>query len=253
MTHQKLDTYLDLCTQVYDLSKPRPPEDAYAFYRSYAVSANGPILEPMCGTGRFLLPLLEEGLNVQGFDASDHMLGTLNTKAKAKNLKPRVWQAFAEELVREEQYQLIFIPSGSFGLITEPAKARAAIKVMYDHLVEDGILLLEVETLNAVPKEVGVWRGSAWRRPDGKMIILSQLATLKGDLCFSIGRYELVDANKIIHTEIEELRVRLYDDPAFLLEMLKEVGFKDVRAVKAFDRAQSPHPGDEAVVYECQK
>lgn len=64
-----LDTYLSLCTEVYDLSKPNPPEDAYAFYRVYAMKANGPILEPMCGTGRFLLPLLEEGFNVHGFDA----------------------------------------------------------------------------------------------------------------------------------------------------------------------------------------
>jgi ribosomal protein S18 acetylase RimI-like enzyme len=48
---KQLDTYLSLCTEVYDLSKPNPPEDAYAFYRDYAMRANGPILEPMCGTG----------------------------------------------------------------------------------------------------------------------------------------------------------------------------------------------------------
>lgn len=52
-----IDTYRDLCTQVYDLSKPEPPEEAYTFYRVYASNAKGPILEPMCGTGRFLLPL----------------------------------------------------------------------------------------------------------------------------------------------------------------------------------------------------
>ena len=57
---KQLDTYLNLCTEAYDLSKPNPPEDAYAFYRDYAISANGPILEPMCGTGRFLLPLLKK-------------------------------------------------------------------------------------------------------------------------------------------------------------------------------------------------
>ena len=65
-----LDTYLSLCTEVYDLSKPNPEEDDYAFYRDYALKANGLILEPMCGTGRFLLPLLEEGFNVHGFDAA---------------------------------------------------------------------------------------------------------------------------------------------------------------------------------------
>ncbi|MGE3919995.1 MAG: hypothetical protein AB7F64_03455 [Gammaproteobacteria bacterium] len=29
-----LDIYLSLCIEVYDLSKPNPPEDAYDFYQS---------------------------------------------------------------------------------------------------------------------------------------------------------------------------------------------------------------------------
>ena len=87
---KNLDTYLSLCTEIYDLSKPNSPEDAYAFYRDYAIKANSPILEPMCGTGRFLLPLLEEGFNIHGFDASDHMLEALHAKAKAKNLEVTV-------------------------------------------------------------------------------------------------------------------------------------------------------------------
>jgi 2-polyprenyl-3-methyl-5-hydroxy-6-metoxy-1,4-benzoquinol methylase len=53
-------------------------EDAYAFYRGYVMRANGSILEPMCGTGRFLLPLFEEGFNIHGFDASEHMLEALH-------------------------------------------------------------------------------------------------------------------------------------------------------------------------------
>ena len=93
-----LGTYLSLCTEVYDLSKPNPPEDAYAFYRDYVIKTNGPVLEPMCGTGGFLLPLIEEGFNVHGFDASDQMLESLYTKAKAQNLEPTVWKGFVEDL-----------------------------------------------------------------------------------------------------------------------------------------------------------
>ena len=56
----------------------------------------GSILEPMCGTGRFLLPLFEEGFffNVHGFDASDNMLAALHTKARDRNLHPTVWKGF---------------------------------------------------------------------------------------------------------------------------------------------------------------
>jgi SAM-dependent methyltransferase len=147
----ELNTYLSLCTEVYDLSKPNPPEDAYAFYRDYAMKASGSILEPMCGTGRFLLPLLEEGFNVHGFDASDHMLEALHTKAKVKNLEATVWKGFVEDLKRPEKYNLIFIPSGSFCLIIDPASVISSLKTLYHHLRDDGILLFEGETLKAVP------------------------------------------------------------------------------------------------------
>ncbi|HAT6937590.1 TPA: methyltransferase domain-containing protein [Legionella pneumophila] len=248
---KNLDTYLSLCTEVYDLSKPKPPEDAYAFYRSYVMNVKGPILEPMCGTGRFLLPLVEEGFEVHGFDASEYMLEALNIKAKAKNIKPKVWRGFVEDLTRPEKYNLIFIPSGSFCLITDPATVRLALQTFYNHLSDDGILLFEGETLKSVP-QLDVWRGSVWHKPNGQRIILSQLATLKNKICNSIGKYELVHNNNIIHTEVEELRIRIYD-PQELTGILKSCGFKNVRLIKAFDSAATPDAQDETIVYECRK
>jgi ribosomal protein S18 acetylase RimI-like enzyme len=247
---KKLNTYLGLCTEVYDLSKPNPPEDAYAFYRDYVMRANGSILEPMCGTGRFLLPLLEEGFNVHGFDASEHMLNALNAKAKAKNLEATIWKGFVEDLKRPEQYNLIFIPSGSFGLIIDHDAVKTALKIFHDHLTNDGILLFESDTHKAVPA-LNVWRGSSWHKSDDQMIMLSQLATMEDNVYNSIGKYELVHNNDIIHTEIEELKVRIYE-PHELIKFLKNYGFK-VRAIKAFDSSAAPDENDEAVVYECRK
>ncbi len=246
-----LNTYLSLCTEVYDLSKPNPPEDAYAFYRDYAMKANGPVLEPMCGTGRFLLPLVEEGFNIHGFDASDQMLEALHIKANAKNLKPTVWKGFVEDLKRPEKYKLIFIPSGSFCLIIDPVQVEKSLKAIYDHLADGGIFLFEAETLQAVPQE-GIWRGSVWPKPNDQKIILSQLATMQDDICTSLCKYELMEAGNIIHTEIEELRVKIYEQDQ-LLEMLKAAGFKNIRTLKAFDQSLPHANQDESIVYECRK
>ena len=246
-----LETYLSLCTEVYDLSKPNPPEDAYAFYRDYAMNSNAPILEPMCGTGRFLLPLLEEGFDVHGFDASDNMLKALHVKAEAKNLKPLVWKGFIEDLKRPEKYNLIFIPSGSLCLIIDLVQVEKSLKVIYDHLNDGGIFLFEAETMQAVPQE-GIWRGSLWPKTNGQKIILSQLATMQNDICTSLCKYELMEAGNIIHTEIEELRVKIYEQDQ-LMEMLKAVGFKHIRTLKAFDKSSAPTEQDESIVYECRK
>ena len=246
-----LNIYLSLCTEVYELSKPNPPEDAYAFYRDYALKANGPVLEPMCGTGRFLLPLLEEGFNVHGFDASDHMLKVLYAKAKAKNLEPKVWKGFIEDLKRPEKYNLSFIPSGSFCLIINPVQVEKSLKAIYDHLADGGIFLFEGETLHAVP-QAGIWCGSVWHKPNGQKIILSQLATMQDDICTSLCKYELMEAGKIIHTEIEELRVKIYEQDQ-LVEMLKSAGFKHIRTLKAFVQLSGAANQDEVRIYECRK
>jgi SAM-dependent methyltransferase len=246
-----IDTYLGLCAEVYDLSKPTPPEDAYNFYRDYARKAKGPILEPMCGTGRFLLPLIEGGFDVHGFDASHYMLAKLYEKAKAKNLKTKVWQGLAQDLVESQKYDLIFIPSGSFCLMANESEAIASLKAFYNHLTETGILLLEVETPVAIP-QLGNWRDSLWPKPDGKKILLSQLATLDRDVCKVLGRYELILDNKIIQTEIEEYKIRVYAQDV-LVNMIKSVGFNNIHLIKAFSATEKPSETDESVVYECRR
>ncbi|MCA0402170.1 MAG: class I SAM-dependent methyltransferase [Proteobacteria bacterium] len=250
---KKLETYQSLCTEVYDLSKPNAPQDEYSFYRSYAAEAKGLILEPMCGTGRFLLPLAAEGFDVLGFDASQPMLERLHAKAKSKNLKPKAWHGFIEDLNQSAKYSLIFIPSGSFGLITEKVDIQKALKTIYEHMEDKGLFVFEVETLHAVPNELGIWRGTRWPKEDGTIILLSQLVMLDEEICYSIGKYELIDNNRIIQTEVEEYKIRIYQDTSFLLNLLNEVGFSNVRTVKAFDRSASPNETDESIVFECRK
>lgn len=246
-----LDTYLDLCTQVYELSKPTVPEDDYNFYKIYSCEAKGSIFEPMCGTGRFLLPLMKNGYKIEGSDASNHMLSVLQVKASEMELKPEVWQGYANEIPNDKLYSLIFIPSGSFGLITEPKEITTTLKAFYNHLDDQGVLVFEVETKHAVP-ELGVWRGSRWKRPDGKTILLSSCAFMDDDICSSIAKYELIDGSKIIQTEIEEYKIKIHG-PAELLKLLKDIGFNEVKTVKAFDRNAAPDENDESIVYECIK
>jgi len=258
MSEKSLDTYLDLCTEVYDLSKPNAPEEAYEFYRSYAVLTKGPILEPMCGTGRFLIPLCKENFDIYGFDASTYMLSRLKEKAQRQNLQPKVWQGFLEDLNLETKYNLIFLPSGSFGLITDLEQVKSCLKILLNHLSSEGILLFETETLisnpnNSTISKVGIWTGNTFNREDGKMIILSILAhPIEDDISAFTCRYELVDHNKIINTEIELIKVRLYDIQQ-LSQILREVGFSRVKVMKPFDKEQIPSAEDELVVFECKQ
>ena len=146
-----METYNNLCTQFYELDKPTAPSEALNFYLEFARNANGPIFEPMCGTGRFLIPLLEAGFDIEGSDASSHMLSVCREKCAAKNLKPKLYQQFLQQMSFNTKYALIFIPSGSFGLITDPIEAKNCLRILHDHLLPNGKLVFEIETTDCVP------------------------------------------------------------------------------------------------------
>lgn len=249
----ELDTYLSLCTQVYDISLPIPPDEEYAFFKSYAAQAHGPILEPMCGTGRFLLPLIQDGFDVEGFDASIHMLSALHQKGLRNQLNPNVSLNFIENFESSRNYHLIFIPSGSFNLITDIKEITAALTTFYDLLSPQGILLIELITLNATPKHPGTWRRDRWNIDSNSFILASaKEEPLKENVSHTTCLYELVENNIITKTETEIVKIRLYSANEFK-RILVNAGFKKITEIKAFDRTKKPDFSDKDIVFECQK
>lgn len=251
MTQAKLDTYLDLCTQVYDLSKPKPPLDAYEFYKSYVAQTTGPILEPMCGTGRFLLPLLADGFKVQGFDASQYMLDALHAKARISKLEPIVSKVFLEDFKSQYKYNLIFIPSGSFCLITDLVKAKLCLQNIYNLLSPDSLFVFEIDTVSYASQHLNLWSGHVYPREDNKLIAANFLDLPRRDnIANTLAKYELIDGQQVIKTEVEDYKVRLYE-PEALRRTLEEIGFKQVKILKTFDKSKSYEQNDEVVVFEC--
>ncbi len=63
--------YGQLATEVYELDKPVGRSfPGLDYYARQVAGITGRILEPACGTGRVLVPLLEAGLAVEGLDTS---------------------------------------------------------------------------------------------------------------------------------------------------------------------------------------
>src|SRR5207248_8049053 len=72
--------YKRLLTEAYDLDKPEAPEQELARWMQFAREAYGPVLEVMCGSGRFLVPLARAGIDIDGVDASDDMLAACSQR-----------------------------------------------------------------------------------------------------------------------------------------------------------------------------
>lgn len=132
----RMNAYQKLGTEVYDITKPQAPSEALEFYRRHLESVNGPVLEAMSGSGRFLIPLLERGIDIDGADASPHMLQACRQHCQRKGLRPVLYQQLLPELALPRQYRFIFIPAGSFGLIVDRQAATDSLKRLYEHLFD---------------------------------------------------------------------------------------------------------------------
>jgi SAM-dependent methyltransferase len=245
--------YLSLCTEFFDLDKPVAAPEEYEFFRHYLAQATGPILEPMCGSGRYLIPFLEDGYTVEGFDASPFMLQALRNKCAQKNITPHVWEQFLEDVPATKQYNLIFIPDSSFCLFLNTDHIKTCLQKIYSLLQPGGKFVFDLETVYAVPATTGVWRGKAYKKTDGTTIISSTLPLpIENNIATVICRYELVDQTEVIKTEMEYFQIKLYY-PTEMDELLKTVGFTFIKRVAAYDHNSSPSAQDYTIVYECIK
>lgn len=247
--------YKALCTEFYDLDKPTAPKDALQCYLRYAKEAQGPILEPMCGTGRYLIPLLEKGFSVTGFDSSPDMLNVCRKKSKELGLTTSLLEATFGTFPLQSTYNLIFIPSGSFGHLIHSDDISQALKFIVDRLNSGGKFIFEVETLKTIREPQGVWRGRWVTKADGSKIVLNILSQFDPATRVETGlfRYELWEENAISRTEVEVYHVRHYE-AAEIEQLLNQNGLKVIEKWQA-----EPHSGlkandtDAVILYECTK
>ena len=122
-------------------------EANHRFYHSNLAQVTGPILECACGTGIFLLPLLEAGHNMVGFDISKSMLAALRIKAEAQGMSDIADRISVQELETfsyPQRFDAIIIPSHTFSVLTTQEAQIKTLQNIYAHLAPDGKLLLNI-------------------------------------------------------------------------------------------------------------
>ena len=255
-----MSSYGNLCAQFYELDKPEAPPDAFDFYLAEAERARGAILEPMCGSGRFLLPLLAHGFDVEGSDASPHMLAACRARAQRLGLDPVLTEQRLEALTYDRKFALIFIPSGSFCLITEETAALAGLLRMRELLAPNGRLIVEIERRDRArcSELSGTWGGRWVTRPDGAKIVLSWLSQYVAPtgISSSIHRYDAVKDGRLMAQEVEDFELKLYELSAFR-ELLTRAGFSQIQALTPYSLEpvdeQSCDGEEDGVIFVCSR
>ena len=224
-----MNFYSGLSATLYDSFFPEIDEPEINFYAQHILACPQPALEIACGTGRMLLPLLERGLDVEGFDASPEMLAQCRAKAAEKNLSPILYEQYMQDLSLSKQYGCIFSPLGSFQQMSDRADAQQALQKFYDHLLPGGrlIVYLHLPWHDAPP--FGEWHEHEAIKAGDTEIVVHEKSVHDPleQLLFSTYRYEVFENSVCIEREEYELTLRWYSRYEFKM-MLERVGFKNI-------------------------
>lgn len=139
----------DLWPLIYDQNNHGRHEQELDFYSQELATCSGSILEIACGTGMILLPLLDSGFDIYGFDLSEQMLEKLFEKAIRAghtDIQSRVTKQNMINFQYNSRFDAVFIPARSFLHLTTQEDQIACLKNIHRHLNENGRLMLNFFT-----------------------------------------------------------------------------------------------------------
>ena len=256
-----LTTYQSLCTEFYDLEfaerhkKGIEHLEQMAFFMEQAKQAGGTILEPMCGSGRILLPLFNAGYDIEGFDASPYMLAALFKKqAQINNKKPVVCQAFIQQFTSTRLYNLIIIPFGSLGLITNQEELAISLNNIYKLLAPNGTFIFEIDTVHSIPQQLGVQHRGSHKRPDEKIIeLITQESYNPVTQIFTAASVYQLKKDNLIEYEEQELFIQYIFNEPEMDNLLKKAGFLIKNKFSSYKKTPLNNKKNAVIIYECSK
>jgi 2-polyprenyl-3-methyl-5-hydroxy-6-metoxy-1,4-benzoquinol methylase len=251
-----IDTYKSLCTQFYDLDKPVPDSKALDFYLREISNSQQPIFEPMCGSGRFLLPMLERGIDIEGSDASIEMLELCKLKYSRNDneIEKRLHYQTLAELRLSRRFGLIFIPAGSIGLITNEAEIGRCLQSLNDYLLPGGKVIFEVlvsnSTFNVVTSESKI---RTVQKDLNSEIVLKTIVTFDRNkmIVTTECEYSLVTNGVTKLKELEYLKLKYYSISEFK-SLLTIAGFENISVYGDYDKSEV-FDRDSLIIFEARK
>jgi len=241
-----------------------------AYYRAAIRRFGEPVLDLGCGTGRILVPLVEEGFDVDGLDVSADMIAEARAKAAKKRLTLQLIVAPMHELDLARTYRTIYT-CGALGIGGRRDHDREALRRAYNHLAPGGALLITDHELPYATQDEMRWArwlpGHRSGLPREWPVDGDRRTTSNGDEIELVGR--LVELDPLEQRHTLELRARLWRDGQLVAEetrslreslyfvqemllMLADAGFRDLSVdVNYTDR---PATGEDGwVTYTARK
>jgi SAM-dependent methyltransferase len=235
----KPSTY-DRIARFYDVDMAQNMRfDDVAFYAHQCARQRGRVLEVGCGNGRILLPLLREGHDAFGVDASGPMLHELARKASAARLPLRAAQADARLLpFARATLACVLCPYSLVTYLAADVDLAAFLRGVRDTLHPGGTVVVDAFVPRPVQAQSGFTQD--YRRSFGAFTLArAKRITPLGDGTNRIERrYEVVSAAGDVVETVEVAEAIRPRPPAALHAAMAGAGFQRIQ--EAWDYGTRP-------------
>lgn len=115
-----------------------------AFYENQIASHGSPVLELACGTGHYLIPLAEKGVEIVGVDVSGEMLARAREKAAARNVAVDLRKADIRDFELHRKFSLVLLLGNSLQHLLTRRDVENCFATVKRHLLPEGRFIVEV-------------------------------------------------------------------------------------------------------------
>ena len=247
-------SYGELCTEVYDLSKPLGYSFGdVEFYLERLLNIKGKVLEVGCGSGRVLIPLLQAGIEIEGLDNSTAMLDSCRRRCDELNLTAKLYNNEMHNFSLANKYDAIIIPGGSFQLIEGREQAITTLNHLYSYLTPGGRLIIDL----FIPTDLNANSTSTrtWNTLNNEVIILEDRRTELNILeqrTVSLLKYEKWKDGNLTQTELQRFPLSWYGNYEFEL-LLERLGYEDIIKSADYKFMNRPTTDGQMITYEARK
>lgn len=249
-----LNSYGELCTEVYELSKPVGfTFGDIEYYSERLKGITGKILEVACGSGRVLIPLLQAGLRVEGIDNSGSMLESCRKKCRELGIDPILFEGDMSRFQLDDAYEAIIIPGGSLQLIEKREDFINALKCYYDHLADGGVFMADISLQTDF--DTNVVKTRLWETDNHETITLEEKqieVNFIEQRTVSLLKYEKWKNGELIQSELQRFPLSWYGLQEFSL-LLEQAGFSEIIVSGNYEYGAAPQNADHMITYEARK
>lgn len=253
----RIREYGNLHAEWYELASASKDNGAELdFWHRCLKEAGEPALELGSGTGRVLVPLLEQGWNIHGLENSPHMDAICRRACEARGLSPTVHAEDMRTFAVPDRFGLIILTSGGLGLFPKDDDIRALFARVMEHLHPDGLFVYEYQGLGRLPEEDhqdSQWNGGWLVGPDDVVIAYRRMCrqAKASPLWQQLMIFEKFVAGRLVESEAAERMGRLFT-VAEARAYAEAAGFDDIRVTHWL--TEEPAADDTPVVtVRCRK